>query len=264
MKRLLLIVMLLFLAGCTPVRALIGMNKTTEQFITSSSVPELRFEPGAEALAGHIEAAARTAIDTVRQRQGAFSQPVVIYATASVNSFAAYCATPRAAACVINKRLFMAPRLLKTPERIPGIVTHELSHLQLNQHLGTWKYQTRLPAWFHEGLAVFVADGSGGEEISIEQASDAILAGQTFEPEGRGSVLFQRTAHHYDLAPHMFYRQASLFVSWMHEHDPIGFKAMLVQVEQGKFLYDAMQSAYGFDVAQAWNLFREPLRKGPA
>jgi hypothetical protein len=255
-----LLILIIAVSGCTPIRAVIGMTKTTDHFLSSSSVPEVRYEPGAEQLAGHIESVVHDAIDRVQQRQGLFTRPVIVYATASVNSFAEYCTTPRAAACVLKNRLFMAPRLLKTPERIAGILTHELSHLQLNQQLGSWKYQTRLPAWFHEGLAVYVADGAGAELISREQAIDAILSGRGFSPEQRGSVLFQRNAHHYNLEPHMFYRQASLFVIWLHEHDPIGFEAMLLQVEQGAFLYDAMQAAFGFDVEQAWARFVASLR----
>ena len=250
----------LTLSGCTPIRAVIGMSKPTDHFISSANAPEVRYEPGAEALARHVEAVVHPSIDAVQQRQGLFSRPVVVHVTASVNSFASYCTTPRAVACVLKNRLFIAPRLLQQPQRIAGILTHELSHLQLNQQLGSWKYHTRLPAWFHEGLAVYVADGAGAEQVTPETAIAAILGGQTFTPEDRGSVLFQRSAHHYDLPPQMFYRQASLFVSWLHRHDPIGFEAMLILVEQGAFLYDAMQAAYGFNVEQGWKQFVTSLQ----
>ena len=141
------------------------------------------------------------------------------------------------------------------------MLTHELSHLQLSQTIGPWHYQTRLPSWFKEGLAVHVSGGGGAENVSEQTAVEAIRGGRTFRPEGAGHLLFMRTASDYGLKPHMFYRQAELFVRWLHHDNPERFASIFPALKRGDSLDEALVSAYGFTVEAGWQRFRSGLER---
>ena len=87
-----------------------------------------------------------------------------------------------------------APRLRERPESLQGILAHELSRLHLQQHLGRVAW-SRVPAWFHKGLAVSASGGGGAEKFLPQQARDAIVQGRAFRPDGSQNPLFPRTAH---------------------------------------------------------------------
>ena len=105
----------------------------------------------------------------------------------------------------------------RQPERIPTLTTHELSHLHLIQQIGATKYVRNIPSWFAKGLAVFVSNGGGAENVSEKDAARAILNGACFHPDSTGNILFPKTASSYHLKPHMFYRQSSMFVQYIKE-----------------------------------------------
>lgn len=130
-------------------------------------------------------------------------------------------------AAVFNGKIFLSAGLREQPERIPTLTTHELSHLHLIQHIGTSKYVRNIPSWFVEGLAVFISNGGGAENVSEKDAARAILDGACFHPDSTGSFLFPKTASSYHLKPHMFYRQSAMFVQFMKEYDPEKFKGLL-------------------------------------
>ena len=119
-------------------------------------------------------------------------------------------------------------------QRLPAILTHELSHA----HLRGWISQLsvmRLPQWFREGLAVIVSRGGGAEGVSELQARDAIRRGDHIAIESSSS-LFNLGAVKFAQPPEipgtsfrteMAYRQAGLFVAFLHETDPVGFARMM-------------------------------------
>ncbi len=259
-KYLVLLLASITFSGCTQFKILLAMQRDTQQFKPFQHSKHVKYEPGAEKLAALVDRVVPTAIETVRQKQGGFSRPITLYVTGSYDSFAAYCVFRKAAACVIADRLFVSPKLLQQQQRIAGIITHELSHLQFSQAITAHAYQTRLPTWFREGLAVFVANGAGAETVSRQQAIAAILEGHSLIPNKEGSLLFPHNAARFNLPVHMFYRQAALFTEWLHDHDPATFRTMLQQLGQHASLDTAMQSSFGFGVDQAWQDYRHTLR----
>ncbi len=92
-----------------------------------------------------------------------------------------------------------------------------------------------LPNWFKEGLAVMVSGGGGAEGVSELQARDAIRRGDHIAVESAGSlsnlvfVKFEQppetpnTSFRFQMA----YRQAGLFVTFLHDTNPDGFARMM-------------------------------------
>ncbi len=256
------LIILLVIPGCSSFRAVVAMGRTTQHFIELESEPRIRYEKGAKDFALKIAPYVAQAVKTVETRQyGAFSRRVVVFVPASISSFASYCASKRPSACVIGNRLFMSPKLLRGEYRIARVLTHELSHLQLSQTIGRWNYQLNVPSWFAEGLAVYVSGGGGAEKVSREKAIAAILSGRTFTPPASGSLLFQKTASSFGLKPHMFYRQSSLFVEWLHKLDAAKFRKLLDLLRNGNTLGAALKSSYGFGVAAGWGRFTRELKR---
>ena len=231
------------------------MTKSTDEFLSLNQDSRIRYEDGALKFASEIAPYLDTAINTIETKQGKFKKPVVIYVTKSIDSFSSFCTSNRPVACVIGSRLFVSPKLLNEKERLPRILTHELSHLQLTQSIGRWNYQTLLPTWFKEGLAVYVSNGGGAEGVSEREAYEAIKQGKTIEPNGSGNLLFQKTASSFGLKTHMFYRQSEMFVKWLHDKNLASYSRLFAVLNSGKTLDEALLSVYGFDIQQAWNEF---------
>ena len=165
------------------------------------------YEQGATEQAQRVAEALPTALQTIQHAlYRDFVAPVKIYVCASLESFKSYGApSGREGGFVFNKRLFISPKLENTADRIPRILTHELSHLHIGQQIGVIK-SARVPSWFTEGLAVYVAKGGGAETVTEDQARDAILQNKYFQPDTEGSLLFPKRAHDYGLEAHVFYR----------------------------------------------------------
>ncbi|WP_153304852.1 peptidase MA family metallohydrolase [Desulfocapsa sulfexigens] len=236
------------------------MTKSTDGFQSLKQDSRIKYEDGsikyAEEIAPYLEAA----VQTIENKQGAFEKPVVIYVTKSIDSFSSYCASKYPSSCVIGDRLFASPKLLKQKNRIPGILTHELSHLQHTQDIGRWNYQTKLPVWFKEGLAVYVSNGGGAEKVTEQEAAEAIYQGKTIKPNGSGALIFRKTASSFGLKTHMFYRQSEMYVRWLHDMSPSKFRKLFTALEQGKTLDEALSSVYGFTVHQGWSQFTGEIK----
>jgi hypothetical protein len=94
------------------------------------------YEPGAEALAAAVAASLPEAIEAVQARQyRPFVLPVTVYVCATMDSFASYTGSKNAGGHVLNRRLFISPKPENTTERVPRVLTHELSHLQIAQQI---------------------------------------------------------------------------------------------------------------------------------
>lgn len=236
------------------------MTKSTDGFRTLKQDSRIEYEEGSLKFAREVAPYLDRAINTIETKQGKFKNPVVIYVTKSIESFSSFCASKRPSACVIGDRLFVSPKLFMKKERLPGVLTHELSHLQLTQAIGCLKYQTNLPTWFKEGLAVYMSNGSGAEGVSEQKAYEAILQGKTIQPNGSGALLFRKTASSFGLKTHMFYRQSEMFVRWLHDKNPDKFNKLFTKLHGGDTLDEALLSLYSFHVQQAWQEFLEKLK----
>ncbi|MBI5074823.1 MAG: hypothetical protein HZB62_06610 [Nitrospirae bacterium] len=250
------------LSGCMAGSAVLAMTKSTDQFLTNTTDPRVMYEPGAADLAQHVAKALPAALQTVQQAQYRnFVAPVKIYVCASIESFKAYGApSGREGGFVLNKRLFISPKPENTAERITRVLTHELSHLQIEQQTGLLK-SARIPSWFKEGLAVYVAKGGGAETVTEDQARNAIQQNKYFQPETEGSLLFPKRARDYGLEPHIFYREASMFVAYLNHLDDAKFKSFLLAIQDGLPFSTAFEDAYGVDIGDVWSDFLAEMKK---
>jgi hypothetical protein len=242
------------IGGCGPLGKLATAHRSTSQFRPTADA-RVSYEPGAEAMGRQLAAAMPTAVATVEARMfGPFERPIRVYACATIESLTSYGADARAGGHTLNHRIFISPKPENTPERVPRVLTHELSHLHLGQRRGLTDVGN-LPVWFVEGLAVDVSGGAGTEGVSEDEARRAIAAGRTFVPDVEGSLFHRRGAGAAGLGEHMFYRQAGMFVSFLRALDRTRFAALLEKVEDGAGLGDAFPAPYGMSVAEAWRQF---------
>jgi hypothetical protein len=162
-------------------------------------------------------------------------------------------------------KVTLSPVLFSTQRaRLPAILTHELSHAHLHSWISELTY-IRLPQWFREGLAVMVSGGGGAEGVSELQARAAIRRDDHIAIESSGTLsLFNLGAVKFEHPPiipdssfrtQMAYRQAGLFVAFLHDSNPVGFERMMEAVYQSRPFADAVTSAYGADLPTLWSRF---------
>lgn len=248
---------LVTLSGCTVFKAGLAAFRSLDEFKALDSDPRVFYQAGAESLAREVSGYLDAAIETVeRDHYRQFAKPVAVYVCASRSCITQYTGAS-GRGVVFREKLFISPRAAET-NAVKGILTHELSHLHLNQQLGTFKYASHLPAWFVEGLAVNVSGGAGAERVTARAAGEAIAAGERFTPETSGSILFLQSASSYGLKPHMFYRQAALFVGFLQQMDTARFKAFFLKLQDGERFDKAFHSAFQMEIGEAWvNFIRD-------
>ncbi len=243
----------LIMSGCTAAKAVVAMNKSTDQFITLEQDTRILYEKGAEKHAQTVAIKLDSAIQTVEQKQyRKFTKPVKVHICNTIESFTSYCVNHHAAGCVLNERLFLSPKNFISNQ---DALTHELSHLHIEQQLGMISWHSGYPSWFQEGLATYVSGGQGANKVTVEEARKAINQGSTFNPETSGNLIFRKTAYSYGLKSHMFYRQASMFVEYLHNLDKLKFKTLLLFVEDGKGFETAFSDAYSAPLSEIWKKF---------
>ena len=251
-------------AGCERVRSVTAGMRSTAAFRPLPGEPRILCQPGGERIAPQVAAYLPTAIGIVESRQcGRFPAPVRVYLCADMESFTRFTGTHVGGGVVLFGKLFLSPKLATTPERIPRILTHELSHLNLEQRIGVWKFGLGLPAWFKEGLATFVADGGGAERVSEAEARAAILAGRQIDPEASDNLLFPQAADKYRMVPHMFYRQSAMFVGYLARQDSTRFREFLGLLRSRDRFGLVFKRAFGRSIAEEWSGFVAGLRAAP-
>jgi hypothetical protein len=220
-------------------------------------------EPGSQLLAESIYASlSKAAIQIEAAQFSRFQQPIRVYTYATRQSFARHSGgAANAGAATSNGAVHISPKLLAAPERVQGVVTHELSHLNLLLRLGSWS-MAALPSWFSEGLATFVSNGGGAETVSSEQAFVALREGKHFVPNEMQFPLLPKYGDSFGLTPHMFYRQSALFVAFLHDDDPAAFESCLRAIEQGSSFKQAMATSYRPSLSALWNKFQAGQRQG--
>ncbi|MBS7807921.1 hypothetical protein [Variovorax sp. PCZ-1] len=197
-----------------------------------------------------------TAKDHVEKIQGyTLDKPLKIYVFNSEIDYMRMGGCPQGSrACVFGSQLSLAPKLMSEPDTVLSILTHELSHVLLQQRMGTWKI-SRIPPWFLEGLAVMVSDGGGSEGVGPQEAAQAIQSGQRFTPDMSKNWLSQKTAYHYNLPPRLFYRQSALFVQHLKTTHPSSFDDMMRRLHAGMGFHEAFQRSFAQTVEVLWEEF---------
>ncbi len=225
----------------------------------SHCVPDQRIfcEPGSQSLAELISPSLSVAVDEIEVAQyNRFDKPILVYTYATRQSFSKHsAAADYADAATSNGAVHVSPKLLSTPERGQGILTHELSHLNLLLRIGSWSMAS-LPAWFTEGLATFVSNGGGAETVTAEQALTELREGKHFVPNETQFPLRPKYGDSFGLGPHMFYRQSALFVAFLHDKDPAAFRLCVNAITQKHSLEEALAISYHSSLTSAWNEFQ--------
>jgi hypothetical protein len=236
--------------------------ETGNGFLALADDSRIRYEAGAELMAQRVARLLPTAIERVENAHGRdFRRPVEVYVLASERSFVRL--SPNAQALTVGGRIYLSPRLFRTPERVAGILTHELSHAHFMQYLSRGEHAPDLPRWFREGFAVLIAGGAGAERVTPAQAIEAILAGSG-SPLGDGDIAESVSAVTGGpaQAPHMFYRQSAIFVQYLRYLDPHRFDLFVSNLLDGIEFERAFREGFGHSPMRMWRRFVFQLRSG--
>jgi hypothetical protein len=263
LKITLLLVVTISFSGCSLFRTGIASLKSTSEFHPLEADKRVLAEPGAEELAKQVAAYLPEAVRTIEKEQYRdFVKPIEIYVCTTEESFVSHTGLSKQVRGAIITKLWLSGKL-RNPEvnnTTKAILTHELSHLHLQQQLGVYDYNAKIPAWFQEGLAVLVSRGGGAEDISEAVAAKEILDGERFTPEAQGSFFFHKSGRSYGLGPHLFYRQASMFVGYLRNLSEIQFALFMLAIEDGGDFDESFRSKYGMSIDEAWQDFVTYLR----
>jgi len=240
--------------GCSASTAITHYFKSTDHFKEFPKDNRIFYEEGGGNFADITAELLPSAIKSIENKQyNHFTKPVKIYICATTESFKDM--TGRDVKAITYRgAIFLSPKLMDEQRKIKGYLTHELSHLLINQHGGTF-IGAKTPSWFLEGLATYISGGGGAEDITNDKAIAYILQGKHFTPELNGGFIFRKTASSYGLEPHMFYRQAALFIAFMKEYDETSFKKLISGIYHSKSFKKAFRNSYNVSMSQLWNYF---------
>jgi hypothetical protein len=227
---------------------------------------QVHFEPGAEDYAHDVSALLPAAIARIEAAHGRpFAHPVTVGVYGTPEAYAAanvLGSTPTVGVTAFG-RVNLSPALSwQQHRRLPAILIHELSHAHIQGWIPT--ADIRLPNWFKEGLAVMVSGGGGAEFVSEEEARAAIEHGEVIAIDDVQSlstllagIRFERalppgTPSHRTV---MAYRQAGMFVSYLHDSDAPGFARMMDAILDGHPFAEAVAAGYRQDVHSLWQKF---------
>jgi hypothetical protein len=221
------------------------------------------YEPGAEDLAQLAAANLPISLDKVRQSQYLpFKNPekIKVYVFNDIDRYARFSqASNLTRGSSTTDEIYISAKLRDKIDTLPGILTHELSHVHIRQYTGTWRYIRDVPGWFLEGIAVLVSSGAGAETVSEQQAVEYLKENGMFELQAKGGSYRHKYAHDYGLKPHMYYRIASLYVNYLRQTDPAAFEAAYKEMLLGSSFRDAWEKHYGKSNAELWQDFLASL-----
>ncbi len=241
-----------------------ALMKGPESFESLGGDSRIHYQEGMKGAAEATRAVLDSALQQVVDVHGhSFNETVRIYicnTQASFNEHIGAHPSGVARGAVFNQRLFLAPRTFDD-DSYGRILTHELSHLQLIQQLGSWTVIRKLPGWFQEGLAVYVSGGGGAERITNEKAIEALRQGRSFYPDLDGSLFVPKHAGAYRLQHHMFYKQAAMYTEFLAETDPEAFRGLMRDIQAGHRFAVGMQR-YGTSNEALWASFLDRVIAG--
>jgi hypothetical protein len=235
----------------------------------------VHFEPGARACALEVAAllpAALARVEAAQERPFARGPTIGVYV--SYESYARANGLEDSAIAAVSRsgRVLLSPTLCgEERARLPGVLTHELSHT----HLFGWRstlFSARPPSWFTEGLAVMVSDGGGAEGVSEAEAAEAIRKGHAILVTDKGlwrdfaSIRFEiepprdpARGDFITFRQRLAYRQAAMFVAWLRERDAGAFAKLMRRIEGGESFSDSLHASYAASSRELWRDFVSSL-----
>jgi hypothetical protein len=242
-----------------------ALLKSKSHFIRHQDNDVVFFEPGAEEYADKIAAYIPAAIERAELVHGLpFEEPFKIYVCSTQKSFNEYTANNSSLPYPIRGTALLGDVLIAPSAfNFIGIDTHketlmhELSHLHFQQRLGFFE-RRKMPVWFTEGFADFVAD-SGGEGIEKSDAVIFILSGRHFIPEEEGEIFGSFSSALNGLSGPMFHMQAKMFVTYIIESNPLKFKLFLRKIQMGESFSETFNNVLGSGIEDKWHQFLTQL-----
>jgi hypothetical protein len=230
---------------------------------------QVHFEPGAEDYAHDVSVLLPVAIARIEAAHGRpFAHPatVGVYATPEAYAAANVLGSTQPVGVTSFGRVNLSPALASRQHgRLLAILTHELSHAHVQGWISTNAF-VHIPNWFNEGLAVMVSRGGGAEFVSEQEARAAIERGERIALDDAESLstllagvrleraLLGATPSHQIV---MAYRQAGMFVSYLHDSDGPGFARMMNAILDGRPFVEAVDVGYHEDVHSLWQKFAQ-------
>ncbi len=239
-------------ASCASIDRIVTVFRSTSGFIASPEDSRVFYEPGAEALARLVVAALPGAIAEVEAATyGPFSVPIRIYVCGTLDCYLRFTGNDKSGGQTNpRKKIFISPKPENTAARVPFVVAHELTHLHLVQRCSAYR-AAQMPSWFNEGFAALVSNGGGAEGVSDAEAARAIVAGRTFTPTTEHGF----SGSHFGLPPHMFYRQAALFIAYLRARDGDAFRSFILDLETGRPFAQAFEERFHSPLLSTWQAF---------
>lgn len=234
----------------------------TVRFESLEADTRVQFEPGAMDQAQRVAALLPQAVVRVEAAHYLpFAGPVTVHVCGTDACFDAHVTRRNvSAATVPDNRVFLAPRLFTTEtHRLPLILAHELSHLHLGQRIG--HYSPAVPVWFHEGLAAYASDGGGADYASEDEARAALAAGHAFAPDVLDSAERRHGAEAWNLSPHLFYRQAMMFLQHLKAAGEERFRDFLLRVQAREDFAAAFATTYNMTLGEAGRRFLQTFSR---
>jgi hypothetical protein len=245
------------LGGYPTVRAL---TRSKAGFTPDGQDGRVWFEEGAEAMADSVAAFLPRAIETIEAAHGRpFRKSFRVYVCAtqrSLNGFLALDADVPVRGMVRFGEIFLGPSAFdwRGEDLHRESLLHEMSHLHLRQQVGLLASRRSVPSWFHEGLADLVS-GAGGEGVSDEEATRAILGGRSMHSDSAGRLWSLARMEDYGLGGPMLHRQSRMFLSWLRDRNPAAFAAFLSELQREGDFARAFRNHLGGGVRDAWLAF---------
>ena len=259
MRSLLVFFSALLLTGCTWTHA-----RLTYDFNSMTSNSQVLYEAGAEDMATQVAELLPASMQVIEEKHHApfrDKDSIRVYVFNDRKRYASFSAASiKSRGSATTNEIYLSEKMREDIDTLPLILIHELSHVHIRQYSGSFKYVTDIPGWFLEGIAVNVSTGGGAESVTAEQAKTAMRNGWHFRAVDRGRISGHYTAHDYGLEPHMYYRQAALFVKYLETSDPHAFARSIRDILDGTRFREVWPEHYGRDITILWQEYLEGIQ----
>ena len=216
-------------------------------------------ESGSESIANEIADSLNPLKSLIEDKQLTFVVEPKFFTYQSVDSFVENTGGMNVMkAVVIDDAVHISPAIYAFHEftdhsnNIKRIVVHELSHLNLLQNYGEETFY-KIPSWFHEGLATFVSGGAGAETVTAAQAGQLLKEGVGLSPDK--DFEFPTKSRVLKINPHIYYKQAEGFVSFIYDLDPIKFKRLIAFQKKRSDFHGIFFDIYQMNISDVWRLY---------
>ena len=229
-----------------------ALTKSKDNFIENANNKRVLYESGAKEYADKIADYLPIAIEIIEEKQfKPFPKDFRIYVCNTQKSHNEFLADPSLyliRGSVLKGDILISPSAFNFEGRDTHKETlkHELSHLHFRQQLGFFK-DRKIPQWFREGFADYVA-GSSGEGVEENEAISFMMNGRHFILQEEGDIFgsFRKALN--GLSGPIFHQQVKLFVTFLAESDSLKFKSFLLKIQKGESFNKSFTVVFESDI----------------